>query len=249
MRKARIGITCGWEPGQVVEGWALTYAGKSLVERVEAAGAVPVLIPVLDQPELAAEYMPFLDGLVLSGEVLSIKRNVIVEHERNILRNSNPPRYDTEAAMIRAGLQAGKPMLGICRGFQVLVVEEGGSVLDGDVNENNYVLHQQGPGIPPSKTVHVINVQPGSTFHTLLGGVESTMVNSFHRQAVVNIPPGYVASARAPDDVVEVIEADDGRLVIGLQFHPEAINTPLWTQFFARFVTKVTEHIKEERRQ
>lgn len=149
--KLKIGISSGWEPGQLVEGWPLTYAIRNLVQVVEREGHIPYVLPVLDNPSAAVmeEMLGILDGVILSGEVLSIKRNVVDELKTNILRSSNPLRYDNEASIIRAAGKRKLPILGICRGFQVMAMELGGEVLDGDVNRDNYIIHQQGTFFPP----------------------------------------------------------------------------------------------------
>jgi len=238
--KLKIGISSGWEPGQLVEGWPLTYAIRNLVQVVEREGHIPYVLPVLDNPSAAVmeEMLGILDGVILSGEVLSIKRNVVDELKTNILRSSNPLRYDNEASIIRAAGKRKLPILGICRGFQVMAMELGGEVLDGDVNRDNYIIHQQGTFFPPTKAVHTVNIIQGSLLHQLLEK-DRVMVNSFHRQAVLKVPDNFSVSATSEDEVIEGMESRHGSILLGLQFHPEMLPEKIWGRFFHNWLLLV----------
>lgn len=238
MLQVKIGITSGWEPGTVVEGWPLVYANKNIIECIEEAGAIPVIMPVLENEELIDRYMDIIDGIIVSGEVLSIKRNVVKDIGTNILQNSNPLRYKNEFAVIRAAKKYKKPLLGICRGLQVLAVVEGGSVLDDDINVGNSIIHQQGGIKPPDTAVHNIRIAPESKLWGMLKR-DHIMVNSFHRQALETVPDGYVVSAVADDGNIEAIEAKGSEFVMGLQFHPEMLKEDVWKGFFKEFVSIV----------
>ena len=233
--RVKIGITSGWEPGTVVEGWPMVYVNKGLTDSLEAAGAIPVIIPVLENEQLMDEYMALVDGVIVSGEILSVKRNVVKDLGTNILQGSNPLRYKNEYAAIQAAKRANRPLLGICRGHQVLTVVEGGSVCDRDINEGNEVMHQQGGVHLPDVGVHRIRLTPGSTLASMLKD-ESYLVNSFHRQAVERVPDGYRIAAATEDGNIEAIEAIGDRFCMGIQFHPEMLPEPIWRHFFSEFV-------------
>ncbi|GAK60587.1 glutamine amidotransferase class-I domain protein [Candidatus Vecturithrix granuli] len=239
--KMRIGVTSGWEPGMVVKGWPLIYTVKPVIEKIEKLGGIPIIIPVLENTDYLADYMEFLDGIIVSGEVMSIKQNVIKEGSKNILETSNPLRYKNEAVIIRQALAQNVPLLGICRGYQVLVVIEGGTVTDEDININNSIIHQQGELASPDKTVHSVTMTPGSHLQNLLG-VDTIMVNSFHRQGVKSAPEGYRISAVSPDGNIEAIEKKGKTFVLGVQFHPEMLGGDIWEQFFVRLF----EHLKQK---
>jgi len=233
--QVRIGITSGWEPGTVVESWPLVYVNKGITDCLEEAGAVPVIIPVLESEELIERYMDFVDGVIVSGEVLSIKRNVVKDIGSNVLKNSNPLRYKNEAAVIKAAKKHKKPLLGICRGHQVLAVEEGGSVKDDDINIGNDIVHQQGGIKLPDCPIHNVRIVPGSRLWSMLKQ-DSLMVNSFHRQAVEKVPESYIASAVADDGNIEAIESTGDCFVMGIQFHPEMLKDDVWKAFFKEFI-------------
>lgn len=238
--KVRIGITSGWEPGTVVEGWPLVYVNKGISDQLERAGALPVIFPLVEDVRMYEEYLNLVDAVIVSGEVLSIKRNVMREGDKDVLRNSNPLRYRNEEAIIRIALEWKKPLLGICRGYQVLNVVAGGTMKDGDINIGNSVVHQQGGMIPPDQPSHRITIAPGTRLHRMLK-VDQVMVNSFHRQALEKIPADFKVCAVADDDNIEAIEAAGEQIAIGLQFHPEMLTEQIWSDFFREFIKLIEE--------
>jgi gamma-glutamyl-gamma-aminobutyrate hydrolase PuuD len=153
----------------------------------------------------------------------------------DVLRNSNPLRYRNERAVIRTALKRNLPLLGICRGYQVLNVEAGGTMKDGDVNLNNSINHQQGGTIPPERPSHRLTISRGTRLYRMLN-TEQVMVNSFHRQALGKIPANFKVSAVADDGNIEAIEAVGKRVAVGLQFHPEMLRDEVWSRFFVEFI-------------
>lgn len=244
----KIGITSGW--GNLVDGWPLVYTNKGIVDALEQAGALPVIFPVLNDVNVAKaiHYVNMVDAVIVSGEVTSIGRNVIANGGDDPLKNSNPLRYRNERAIIRAAVDNNIPLLGICRGMQILVVEEGGTMNLGEISYSSNgaghpVIHQQGLQVPPDTPVHHIRIEQGSKLHELLGS-DNLMVNSFHRQSVGTVPDGYRVSATTADGTVEAVEAVDDRLIIGVQFHPEMLRGTEWDNFFTKFVNKIADYIK-----
>jgi len=241
----KIGITCGHDSERVVRGWPLAYTNHHLVERLRSAGALPILIPALENAaEQCQEYIRLLDGIVVSGEVLAVERHLLDDFEEkdNLLERSNPLRYQSERALIRAALQSNIPLLGICRGFQVLNVEAGGTVSKPDMYKNNGVKHMQGD-IAPNLPVHEISIVEGSKLKRLLN-TDKIFVNSFHRQAISKVADGFKVSAVAPDGCIEAIEAIDDRWIMGMQFHPEMLCDNIWTSFFNGFLVEVRKRKK-----
>ncbi len=231
--KPMIGITTGAEEGNFVPGWPLHYANTAISNAIAKAGGLPVLLPPLE----ATEENPLpegLAGLVVSGEVRSTTHDVVAALKTDVLQRSNPLRYRHEMACIAAAIKMGIPILGICRGHQVLAVAEGGRVSDKDVHFTGGVPHQQS-ALSPAQPVHTIDIDPQSQlFH--MTGLATTEVNSFHRQAVAEAPIGYRVSACSPDGVIEAIESLHPPLRLGLQFHPEMLQTSPWQRLFQEFV-------------
>jgi gamma-glutamyl-gamma-aminobutyrate hydrolase PuuD len=165
-------------------------------------GALPVILPYL--PDDIATLLDRFDGFLISGTTPGI--------------SETPSRSDFERALIAAALDAGKPLLGICNGMQMLGVALGGYLGDiegGHLDESSYHL----PAAHPISAAHPINITPDSRISKLLGG-DRTHVNSFHRQEI-KLGGMMNVVAHAPDGVIEAIEAQAASYAVGVQWHPE----------------------------
>ncbi len=235
MSNVRVGITSGWEQGSLVTGWPLIYTVKPCVDIVERVGGIPIVLPVMARAISRNEILNAIDALIVSGEVMSIKRNVLEKEHPKDLESQNPLRYANERDYITGALNRGIPLLGICRGHQVLNVVCGGTLYLDDIHllqSDNVVTHQQGDK-KPEQTVHSIRTE--GILAEILGKKE-VMVNSFHRQAVKDPPPGFDVVARSQDDMIEGIVSAEHDYVLGLQFHPEVLSDPVWLNIFKELV-------------
>ncbi|GEA15642.1 MAG: rane dipeptidase [Moorella sp. (in: firmicutes)] len=235
MRSTRVGITTGWEQGNVVPGWSLIYTVKACVEAVEKAGGIPLLLPVVKDPEIRRETLNNIDALIAAGEVLSVKRNVLNGDQAKDLESQNPLRFANERDYLLGALERNMPILGICRGHQVLNVVCGGTMYLDDIHmrpENSGVVHQQGSR-PPAETIHKVEMDG---ILARLTGKREAMVNSFHRQAVMEPPPRFAVVARAPDGIVEAMASLEHDFVLGVQFHPEVLQESFWLELFRELV-------------
>jgi putative glutamine amidotransferase len=185
--------------------------GMTYLQRIERAGAVPVVLPpcVSDLDALIAR----LDGICLSGGP-DLDPGAYGARERHEeLGPTEPSLDDFELALARAAIERGMPVLGICRGSQALNVACGGT------------LHQHLPGHrqtePGTQATHEVEIFAGTRLAGLLGA--GTMaVNSFHHQAVDKLGRGLRISARASDGTVEAIERPGG-FALGVQWHAETL--------------------------
>ena len=179
---------------------------------VEAAGAVAVLLPphVHGAPAVVRR----LDGLIISGGPdVEPQRYGAEPHPRT--QTSRPERDAWEFALLDAAEAAGTPVLGICRGMQIMAVR-GGGLLEQHVPD--VVGHDEhSPGGDSFGWVSVVT-QPGSRVREMVG--ERLQVNCHHHQAVAK-HPGYRATARAADGTVEAIENAEHRFWLAVQWHPE----------------------------
>ncbi|WP_395657952.1 gamma-glutamyl-gamma-aminobutyrate hydrolase family protein [Nocardioides sp.] len=180
---------------------------------VEATGGVPVLLPV-GRPESAAVVVARLDGLVVSGGAdVDPTRYDQEAHPRTA--GWRPDRDAWETALLDAADAAGLPVLGVCRGMQVMAVHAGG-VLDQHVPD--LVDHEQhSPGGDEFGTVAVSTV-PGTRLAGLVG--DELSVSCHHHQSV-RTHPGFTAVAHAADGTLEAMEAPGERFCVGVQWHPE----------------------------
>ncbi len=193
---------------------ALHAAPSHYARAIEHVGGLPTLLPNL--PELAAEYAGRLDALLLTGGVDMHPRHY-GQAPRRGLGEVDEVRDAFETALYRAARALGKPVLGICRGMQLINVLEGGT------------LHQHLPDaaawwtdhaqVARAPTLgHAVTFAAGSQLHRAHG--EEALLNSYHHQAVDQLAPALQATAHAPDGLIEGIE---GEGLIGVQWHPELL--------------------------
>ncbi|WP_184562212.1 gamma-glutamyl-gamma-aminobutyrate hydrolase family protein [Streptomyces paradoxus] len=175
---------------------------------VQRAGGLAAMLPP-DDPERAADAVSRLDGLVIAGgpDVEPVRYGA----EREERTGPPAPERDAwELALIDAALAAGVPLLGICRGMQLLNVALGGTLvqhIDG---------HAEVVGVFGG---HAVKPVPGSLYAGIVP--EETFVPTYHHQAVDRLGEGLVPSAYAADGTVEAVELPSSDWVLGVQWHPE----------------------------
>jgi putative glutamine amidotransferase len=189
---------------------------------VEAAGAESVdLIP-------GTEKLPDVDGLLLPGG-WDVDPSFYGERRDEKVGDTDPELDETELSLFRQARERGLPVLGICRGQQVINVAMGGSL----------VQHLEGHEVRAlgrRHLAHTIEVDPDSELGRA-AGEHKIRVNSLHHQAVRTLAPGLQQTAHGEDGTVEAVESDDG-LIVAVQCHPEELTTDLpWARnLFERFV-------------
>lgn len=194
------------------------------LKAVEAAGAEPVELP----PGTAV--LPDVDGLLLPGG-WDVDPAFYGEAKDDKVGPIDRALDETELKLFREAREADIPVLGICRGQQVINIALGGSLVqhldDHDVR-----------GYGRSHLAHTIEVDPASELG-LSAGEHKIRVNSFHHQAIRRLAPGLHQTAIGEDGTVEGVESDDG-LIVAVQCHPEELTTDLpWARrLFERFVAR-----------
>jgi len=182
---------------------------------IEAAGGVPVLLPpTTPYVEAATATVARLDGLVISGGAdVSPQRYGQRPHERTT--NWRDDRDAWEIALLQAADEEGLPVLGVCRGMQVMAVHAGGTL---DQHVPDLVGHDRhSPGADAFGETSV-SLAPGSLLASLLGA--SLTVHCHHHQSVRS-HPGFTAAAWSEDGLLEAMEASGDRLIVAVQWHPE----------------------------
>ena len=193
---------------------------QTYVRAVRQAGGLPVLLTPVSTPQEAAAVISSVTGLILSGGG-DIAASLYGGEPSELIAMVDPERDESELLLTQAALQAGTPLLAICRGIQMLNVARGGTLYaDIPTQIPDSLPHRPPPGGPYDGAAHQISIAPGSRLATILGGTNVT-VNSLHHQAVRQVGQGLVVSARAPDGVIEGLELDDHPFCLGVQFHPE----------------------------
>lgn len=182
---------------------------------IEAAGGVPVLLPPsTPYDEAAAAVVARVDGVVISGGAdVAPQRYDEDPHDRTT--NWREDRDSWELALLAAADDAALPVLGVCRGMQVMAVHAGGSLDQHVPDLVGHDGHNPSPGVFGETTV---SLAPGSQLASLVGTAQK--VHCHHHQSVRH-HPGFTAVAWSEDGVVEAMEAGGGPLRIAVQWHPE----------------------------
>ncbi|WP_431945753.1 gamma-glutamyl-gamma-aminobutyrate hydrolase family protein [Actinacidiphila sp. bgisy167] len=211
MTRPLIGVSTYWVESARWGGWelpaALLPAGYPLL--VRRSGGLATLLPP-DDPAYAAEAVARLDGLVVSGGPDVEPARYGAEPDPR----TDPPARERDAwelALVEAALAAGVPLLGICRGMQLLNVALGGTLAQ-------HIEGHRGPaaGVFGSHTVKPV---PGTRYAEAVP--EAVTVPTYHHQAVDVLGRGLLASAHAEDGTPEAVELPGDRFALGVQWHPE----------------------------
>jgi putative glutamine amidotransferase len=211
-----VGITAYAEPAR----WGVwdtraVLIPEAYVRMVRAAGARPLVLPPDDIGGAAdaAGLVARLDGLVLAGGAdVEPDRYGAAAHE---LTRTRPDRDAGELAVLNAALDADLPVLGVCRGMELLAVAHGGTLLQHLPDVLGNERHQPAPGVFGA---HRARFAPGSRAAAVFG--PTAEVNSYHHQAV-DRPGTLSVTGWADDEVVEALEDPARRFLLGVQWHPE----------------------------
>jgi putative glutamine amidotransferase len=187
------------------------------------AGAAPVMIPLFDaDPETLRAVYDRLDGVLLAGGV-DMHPESFGEDPHPRLGRTDPARDRVELVLAKWAIADKKPILGLCRGHQVLNVALGGTLWqDIETQVPAAIKHDYFPtaGFARDFLAHDVRLEPGSRLYDVFGSA-TIPVNSMHHQAVKALAPSLKVSAHAPDGMVEAIEAGSGQFAVGVQWHPE----------------------------
>jgi len=222
--KPLIGITCRTyivPPGVEGADSATAFLGqRELADCVIRAGGNPVLLPSVEGDRYARGIVAELDGVLVSGGSDSDPAGYGQEpHPKLGFVDDLKSRFET--VLVRAALEAGVPVFGICGGHQILNVACGGTLhQDIAACTGSTMLHAVSQ--TESRPCHSVEIVPGSRLHAIVGETK-LRVNSTHHQAVDKTGEGLVVTARAPDGTVEAIERADAPFVLSVQWHPERL--------------------------
>lgn len=211
-------------PGHLPRCWIMS---QRYINVLADAGASPWLVPLIHQDvETLRSIYDHIDGLFLTGGV-DVDPSRYGETKLPVCGRTDHDRDATELQLVKWAVEDGKPILAVCRGFQVLNVAFGGTLFQ-DVGDQypTAIKHDHFPkedGKPPRDFLsHQVRIAPDSRLAKYLGA-NQTPVNSMHHQGIKRLAEGLAANAWAPDGLIEGIEGTNGRFLIAVQWHPEEL--------------------------
>jgi putative glutamine amidotransferase len=237
-RKPLIGLNADYRPSRK-EGPALSYVPAGYYNALEAAGAIPVILPPLTDRADIARVLDMLQGFVLvGGGDLDPRRDGFQLHSS--VRPMDARREDFDRMLAEQIGERRMPVLGVGAGMQLLNVSQGGTLylhVPEDLPES---IPHRDPQDPEHR--HGLAVVFGTLMERVYGDSE-IRVNSMHHQAIDDVAPGFAVTARCPDGVVEAIESTmEDWFAVGTQFHPEAESaSALDVRIFEEFVEGITK--------
>ncbi|PZX02082.1 gamma-glutamyl-gamma-aminobutyrate hydrolase [Pseudomonas sp. 478] len=227
---------------------AYHISGDKYVRAVaSAAKGLPVILPSLADLLAPSDILDGLDGILFTGSPSNIEPFHYSGPASAPGTAHDSARDATTLPLIRAAVEAGIPVLGICRGFQEMNVAFGGSLHQKVHEAGPFMDHREDDSLPlegqyaPS---HPVRIQPGGVLAGL-GLASEIQVNSIHGQGVERLAPGLCVEALAPDGLIEAVSVPQGKgFALGVQWHPEwqVSSNPDYLAIFQAFGDACRKH-------
>lgn len=224
------------DDGGMFPGYKRAYVNNDYIKSVILSGGIPLIIPVNTDEEIIKAQLETVDGLILSGGH-DVNPLLFGEEPHKLLGMTMNERDTFESILIKYAFEMDKPILGICRGCQILNVAGGGTLYqDCSLAEDSYIKHSQGH--TPAQASHNVNIAEDSELYSVLG--EKALVNSFHHMSIKEVANGFKAVAIANDGIIEAIEKVDGSFALATQWHPEMMagSNENMLKIFKLFISK-----------
>jgi len=229
-----------------LEGVEFSLVTQDYSESLSLAGAIPLIMPYLESrsedDDYIREVLDKVDGLILPGGN-DIDPALYNSYPEKNLGNISPERDLWELKILEIAMEMGKPILGICRGFQLINIYYGGSLkVDVCGNNDDSKIPHMALMVPKYYRTHQLQIKKDTRLAKIFAGDEIA-VNSYHHQAVDEVGEGLTVSAVAPDGYVEGIEDLNYPYLLGVQWHPEmmAAKDPIQLKLFKDFVDFVDQ--------
>ncbi len=213
---------------------------ESYVKAILNAGGTPVLLPSCGSPEEYAQFADKLDGYLVPGgqDISSLLYGEEPRRQVTFVRSADD---EYEFALIRKMAEQNKPVLGICRGCQVINVAFGGTLYQ-DIPSQCPDSHGHYQTAPRHEAYHSVELVGGSRLAKILD-CDALCINSFHHQAVKDVAPNFHINANARDGIIEGIEHDE-KYILGVQWHPEGMYEvhPQFKNIFDDFIREAAKN-------
>ncbi|SHI54115.1 gamma-glutamyl-gamma-aminobutyrate hydrolase family protein [Lutispora thermophila] len=211
------------------------------VNAIVEAGGTPVMIPLVENKDTLLQYMNIIDGILFTGgeDVLPlyygenpIKDIGAIEQERD----------DYEIFLFKEAYDANLPIMGICRGIQLINVALGGSLYQDINSQITGSLGHSPKGSPMNQVHHMIRIEKNSKLYDIFEN-ETIAVNSFHHQSIKDLGKDLKVTAYSYDGIIEAVESIEKDFVLGVQWHPEALvpKHELFKKLFEEFVKRCSK--------
>jgi putative glutamine amidotransferase len=207
---------------------------------LDAADALPLLIPSLAEELRLDDLLERLDGILFPGSPSNVEPHHYEGTPSEPGTLHDPARDATTLPLIRKAVQAGIPVLGVCRGFEELNVAFGGTLHQRVHEVPGHIDHRDDTTLPLDVQygpAHDVILEPGGLLRAM-AGADRIQVNSLHWQGIARLGPSLAVEARAPDGLVEAFRVKDAaRFAVAVQWHPEwkVMSNPFSRALFAAF--------------
>ena len=225
--KPLIGLSCSFDDRSdmgtgkdvVTHGQSVHYVPGDYINAVLRAGGIPVIIPLFEKKEDLTELLARLDGILMTGGC-DVDPSFYGEEKSVLCGRTSPERDVQEIAAVRYAVENDVPILGICRGIQIMNVALGGTLWQDLQSEGGFENHRC--SVPRNEIRHYVILKEGSVLSEIYGKTRLG-VNSFHHQSVRGVCEGAGAVAQSEDGVIEAIELSDRKFALAVQWHPEML--------------------------
>lgn len=219
------------------------FLRPTYLKAIAAAGAVPVMLPLEASPDDYRQMAEMFDGFLFTGGP-DAHPFLFGEDTCQGCGSVSPKRDSMELALLSHVMKTGKPILGICRGIQIINIGLGGTIYQ-DISSQYYEPMEKKTGFFPAHRQpfgyelpsHTVSLAPGSRL-AQISGCQSIKVNSMHHQAVKDPAPGLTVCGTASDGLIEAVEMPDYPWLTAVQWHPEYLweRDPAAAALFSCFV-------------
>jgi putative glutamine amidotransferase len=221
MTSPLIGITTWRDSSQT--GASQICASETYIQAILRAGASPIMIPLGIPDQFLRQILPRIDGVLFTGGG-DVHPESYGSHPHPSVSLIDRDRDRTEFLLIQEIVEHRKPFLGICRGIQVINTGLGGTLYEDILDQKPGAIKHDyfTPEWPGGHLAHPIVIESTSRLHKIMG-TDELLVNSLHHQGIKQLAPGLVATAVAPDGLIEAFELPGYPFGIAVQWHPERL--------------------------